>query len=173
VPDASAQAFGNPLRVRRALDHGVRVVVAHCASLGTNVDLDQGPSGPRRPNIELFGRLMAEPRYERLLYGDVSAVTQINRMAIAFPLLLERQEWHSRLLFGSDYPLPGVMPLISPRRFAARGFLPRAEVAVLDELQGYNPLLFDFVLKRRLAADGNRFAPAVFRTRSFFARPAA
>jgi mannonate dehydratase len=31
---AQQQALGNPLLLRRALDHGVRVIVAHCASLG-------------------------------------------------------------------------------------------------------------------------------------------
>ena len=34
--------FGNPLRLRRALDAGVRVVVAHCASMGEDRDLDKG-----------------------------------------------------------------------------------------------------------------------------------
>jgi mannonate dehydratase len=29
------------------------------------------------------------------------------------PLLLERQEWHTRFLNGSDYPLPGVIPILS------------------------------------------------------------
>ena len=34
--------LGNPLRLRRPLDAGVRVVVAHCASLGIGRDLDAG-----------------------------------------------------------------------------------------------------------------------------------
>ena len=38
--------FGNPLRLRRALDAGVRVVVAHCASMGQDRDLDRGAAGP-------------------------------------------------------------------------------------------------------------------------------
>ena len=40
-----AHDFGNPLRLRRALDAGVRVVVAHCASLGEDRDLDRGAKG--------------------------------------------------------------------------------------------------------------------------------
>ena len=35
-------ALGNPLRLRRALEHGVRVVVAHSASMGSSRDLDKG-----------------------------------------------------------------------------------------------------------------------------------
>ena len=33
--------LGNPLRLRRALDAGVRVVIAHCASLGDGQDTDR------------------------------------------------------------------------------------------------------------------------------------
>jgi mannonate dehydratase len=40
VPGREAHDFGNPLRLRRALDAGVRVVVAHCASMGEDRDLD-------------------------------------------------------------------------------------------------------------------------------------
>src|SRR4029079_2466094 len=42
-----SQDLGNPLRLRRALAAGVRVVVAHCASMGTDRDLDRGPGGPQ------------------------------------------------------------------------------------------------------------------------------
>ena len=34
------QSFANPLKLRRALDAGVRVVLAHCASDGEDEDLD-------------------------------------------------------------------------------------------------------------------------------------
>ena len=164
------QHLGNPLKLRRALDHGVRVIVAHCASLGSGVALDRGPHGPRRANFELFGRLMDEARYERLVHGDISAITQINRARVAFPRLLEREDWHARLLFGTDYPLPGVMPLVSANRLVAAGLLPAGEAPVLNEIRRYNPLLFDFLMKRRLAAQGKRFAAQVFRTRPFFSR---
>jgi mannonate dehydratase len=169
VHGALAQQLANPLKLRRALDHGVRVIVAHCASLGSGVDLDRGPAGPRRSNFELFERLMEDRRHEGLLYGDISAITQINRARVALPRLLQREDWHDRLLFGTDYPLPGVLPLISPDRLAGVGLLPVAEVPVLTQIRRHNPLLFDFVLKRRLAAGGKRFTEPVFRTRPFFA----
>ena len=44
VKGTGVDAFGNPLLLRRALDHGVRVIVAHCASFGSGVDLDAGPA---------------------------------------------------------------------------------------------------------------------------------
>jgi mannonate dehydratase len=39
---------------------------------------------------------------------------------------------------------------------------------VLAEIRAHNPLLFDFVLKRSLRADGRGFARGVFETRRFF-----
>ena len=168
VDSAAAQEFGNPLRLRRALDHGVRVIVAHCASLGKGVDLDKGPSGPRVSNFTLFARLMDDARHGARLFGDISAVVQRNRAGEAFPALLERTAWHPRLLWGSDYPLPGVLPLISVAGFADRGLLAAGEVAPLNEIRRHNPLLFDFVLKRRLAAGATRFGPRIFETRRMF-----
>ena len=53
--------FGNPLRIRRALDQGVQVIMAHCGALGTGVDLDKGENGPAIANFELFLRLMSRP----------------------------------------------------------------------------------------------------------------
>ena len=156
--------LGNPLRVRRALDHGVRVIVAHCASFGNGVDLDAGPGGPVVPNIDLFARLMDDPRYERLLMGDISALMQSNRTAVALGKVLERTEWHDRLLNGSDYPLPGVPALFDLDDMIAHGFLPADTVPVLEEIQDHNPLLFDFVLKRTVSRHGVRFAPGVFET---------
>ena len=91
VPDA--QRLGNPLRLRRALDHGVRVIVAHCASLGNGEDLDAGPGTSPVANFALFARLMEEPRYENLLFGDISAMTQLNRIGPDLDTVLERDDW--------------------------------------------------------------------------------
>ena len=82
--------------------------------------------------------------------------------------LLERRDWHARLLNGSDYPLPGVLPLISLPLLAERRLLDPAAVAPLKEIRDHNVLLFDFVLKRSLASNGARFAHSVFETRCWF-----
>lgn len=168
VHGGDAQAFGNPLRLRRALDQGVTVIVAHCASLGNGVDLDKGPNGPSVPNFELFARLMNDRRYEGRIYGEISAITQLNRLGAPLDTLLERSEWHARLLNGSDYPLPAVMPIFSLKIMVARGYLRATEAQVLSEIRQYNALLFDFVLKRSIARHGKRLASAVFESRRLF-----
>lgn len=164
VEGSNTQAYGNPLRLRRALDAGVRVVVAHCASLGSDLDDD----GQARPSFELFLKLTDEARAKGLLYGDISAITQRNREPAIIRTLLERSDLHDRLLHGSDYPLPGILPLTSPAALAEAGLLPAAAVGDLEMLREHNPLLFDFVLKRLLSWQGQRFAPEVFQTRRVF-----
>jgi uncharacterized protein len=159
-----AEGLGNPLRLRRPLDAGVRVVIAHCASLGEGDDIERGG---RRANFELFARLMDEPRYASTLAGDISSVTQANRLDVVVTLL-GRRDWHSRLLNGSDYPLPGVVPLVSLPRLAAHGLIDPQAVAPLAQLRNHNVLLFDFVLKRSLGNNGAGFARSVFETRPFF-----
>jgi mannonate dehydratase len=162
------QAYGNPLRLRRALDAGVRVVVAHCASLGQDVDLDKGPNGPLVDSFSLFVRLMENQRYEKNLFGDISAMTQINSAGPALVQVIERSEWHARLLNGSDYPLPGIMPLFSVDYMVSLGLLQESAASVLKEIRSHNPILFDFVLKRHLRSNGKALSKSVFETRAFF-----
>ena len=172
VKGVDDDALGNPLRLRRPLDHGVRVIVAHCASFGAGVDLDAGARGRMVPNVVLFARLMDDPRYEPLLMGDISALMQSNRTAAALGTVLERTEWHDRLLNGSDYPLPGTPALFDLGDMADHGFLPADAVPVLETIQDHNPLMFDFVLKRTVRSNGRRFAPRVFETARHLARAA-
>jgi uncharacterized protein len=169
--DVASDSYGNPLKLRRALEHGVRVVVAHCASAGTDVDLDRGAAGPVVESFALFARMMDDPRWENLLHADISALTQINRVGPPLARVLEKTEWHARLLNGSDYPLPGVMPLYSLERMVELGFLERSAAPVLSAVRAHNALLFDFVLKRSLRWQGRRFADGVFQTRRFFEPP--
>jgi mannonate dehydratase len=73
VKGAHQQHFGNPLRLRRALDHGVRVVVAAAAWARTGTWTQPRPEGPWVDSFELFARMMDEPRYDRTLFADISA----------------------------------------------------------------------------------------------------
>ncbi|MHC4955714.1 MAG: amidohydrolase family protein [Planctomycetota bacterium] len=156
------QRLGNPLRLRRPLDVGVTVIAAHCASLGTNPDLDD-PARPERENFDLFLRLMDEERYEGRLLGEISAITQINRVPRPLRTMLQRTDLHDRLVNGSDYPLPAINVLISTRTLVKDGFLTEYERRLLNEIYDYNPLLFDFVLKRTVRGPGGeRFPPSVF-----------
>jgi len=160
----------NPLKMRRAMDAGVRVVLAHCASIGKDIDLDRGEHGPRVSSFELFSRLMADNQYQHHLFADISAITQRNRSIETLRAIIEHQDWHGRLLNGSDYPLPGVLPLFATGKLARAGLLESAAAPVLEEIQRYNPLLFDFVLKRQLRAGTQKLADSIFQTRDFFLR---
>jgi len=172
VLGAEAHGFGNPLRLRAALDEGVRVVAAHCSSLGEDRDLERGANGPLLPSFQLFARMMDRPGYQGRLFGDISAVTQLNRATDVLVTLLEREDWHPRLLNGSDYPLPGVMPIFSVGDLVARGLLAESSAEPLKTIRSHNPLLFDFVVKRALRANGKSFAASIFETRDFFLRRA-
>jgi predicted TIM-barrel fold metal-dependent hydrolase len=154
------QKLGNPLLLRRALDHGVRVIVAHCAGLGENEDLDH-PDKKLTPNFDLFMRLMNEKRYQGLVFGDISAMTQFNRIGLPLTTILERDDLHERLVNGSDYPLPAVNVLIRTKPLVKSGYINAEERHALNEIYDYNPLLFDFVLKRTIRLPGtDRQLPA-------------
>ena len=171
VEGAHRPAFGNVLKLRRPLESGVRVVIAHCASLGTDIDLDAGVNAAEVECFELFERLMAVREFEGRLFGDISALPQTNRFKV-LECILKHDDWAGRLLNGSDYPLPGVFPLFSIDAFVERNWL-KAEVGEhLKRVREGNPLLFDFLLKRHLQIDGRQFGHAVFETARVFRRAA-
>jgi mannonate dehydratase len=157
--------FGNPLRLRRALEAGVRVVIAHCASLGQDRDLDRGPNGPYVESFSLFARVFE--KFQNC-YGDISAMTQVNRAGPALARVVENEAWHPRLLNGSDYPLPGVMPIFSVDYLVSLDMIAPSAADVLRDIRLHNPLLFDFVLKRALRSNAKAFPARVFETRAFF-----
>jgi predicted TIM-barrel fold metal-dependent hydrolase len=159
------QKLGNPLLLRRALDHGVRVIVAHCAGLGSNEDLE-ATDRKETTNFDLFLRLMDEKRYHGLLFGEISAMTQFNRSGKPLRTMLAREDLHERLVNGSDYPLPAVNLLIRTRPLVKQGYINNYEAESLKEIYDYNPLLFDFVLKRtlRLPGTSRSFPASIFMT---------
>ena len=92
--------LGDPERLRLPLEEGVTVIAAHCASNGRNCG---------EANFDRFLRLCREfPN----LYGDVSALTQANRLG-HLPRVLAREELKGRLLFGTDMPLAATA-IVSP-----------------------------------------------------------
>ena len=157
-----------------ALDHGVRVIVAHCASLGTAIDSRRSRRNRKRQrsNFQAFMEMMRDPAYQDLLYGDASAITQINRAPKALKTLLLADDIHHRLLNGSDYPLTGILPLFSQSQLQALGLIEPRAASVIFEVQKYNPLLFDLALKRNLEWQGRRFPRQVFETARFFEQTA-
>jgi mannonate dehydratase len=164
VPSPHTQEFGNPLRLRAALDAGVKVIVAHCASHGQSLDLDH-PDHPKTRAFGLFMRMMDTPAYEGQLFGEISAILLINRVGGVANTLLGRTDLHHRLVNGSDHPIPGIDPLINLTQLWAMGLLQWKDKAGIAKLFRQNPLLGDFVLKRSLCLDGgapNGFPAEVF-----------
>jgi uncharacterized protein len=87
------QSAGDPARLQAALDEGVCVIGAHGCS--------QGLFYPE-PHLKIVGEFIR--RYPKF-FLDTSALTLPNRVRMLF-LLRRRPEFHERLLFGTDYPLP-------------------------------------------------------------------
>jgi len=172
VPGAE-QEWGNPLRLRRPLEAGVRVVAAHAASLGDDLDLD-APEKTREevPAFDLLIRLFEEPRWVGLLFADISALTLAFRSGRPLRELLRREDLHPRLLYGSDYPLPAIRWMTNLSSLVRSGVLDASDADPLDEMRSSNPLLFDLVLKRRLRllekGRAYRFPSSVFETAPFF-----
>lgn len=87
------QSAGDLGRLRLALDEGVTVIAAHAASTGLVI------------GEKFLEELLAMIRTYPNLYADVSALTLPNRVGQLWNLR-RHPEIHSRLLFGTDYPLP-------------------------------------------------------------------
>lgn len=168
VAGHGGQDLGNPLLLRRPLERGVKVIVAHCASSGRGVDLDQGKNGNKISNFSLFARLMDGNDYRNNLLGEISAITQINRIGLPLETILKNKHWHDRIVNGSDYPLPAIMPLFSLKWLQFKNYITADEADVLASIRLYNPLLFDFVLKRTIRFQGGRLPARFFHSRKHF-----
>ncbi|MCE2917267.1 MAG: amidohydrolase [Rubrivivax sp.] len=168
VPGARMHELVNPLLVRVPLAAGVRTIVAHCASLGHAADTDK-PSRRDTAAFDLFMRVVGEAdgqavdagRGPRLL-ADISAVFQANREPKVWQAVVGDATLHGRLLHGSDYPLPGLMPLFSLRKLQGAGLLDPAAIPTLNAIRRHNPLMFDFVLKRNLRLGSQSLPTSVF-----------
>jgi mannonate dehydratase len=110
---------------------------------------------------------MDEPRYRGLLFGEISALTQANRIGLALTSILERADLHPRLVNGSDCPLPAINVVFRTGLLVDHGYLSEAGRRALNEIYSYNPLRFDSVLKRtvRSPGTGRKFAPEIFSRR--------
>jgi predicted TIM-barrel fold metal-dependent hydrolase len=124
--------LADPQRLRRALEMGVTVIAAHCASNGRN-------AGQR--NLE---RLL--PLFDEFpnLYADFSSLTQANRLG-HLPKVLRHTRMNERLLYGSDMPIIDSF-ITSPWWHAYRIPLPTVQrIAAIK-----NPWDRDVELKRAL-----------------------
>ncbi len=164
---SNAQSFGNPLSFKKPLDMGVRIIMAHAASLGDCEDLDNGNQSIAC--FDLFKRLMNNEQYKDNLYADISSTHFVNRDMDNLIEIIDNEAWHSRLLYGSDYPLPAVNVIVSLSKLAKSGLITKDDVPALRTIYEHNPILFDFVLKRimRSPNTGRGFSDTVFELREF------
>ena len=157
------QNLGNPLFLKKPLEMGVKVVMAHVASLGECKEEDSEICTPGTPYIDIAIEMLEESQYKDLLFADISALTQDNRKD-NLDKVLAKASIHSQLINGSDYPLPAVNIVIQTGTLESAGYITSQERESLNEIYDFNPLLFDFVLKRTLrhTQTGEKFPPSVF-----------
>lgn len=176
VDAREAQAFGHPARLVPAIEAGVTVIAAHVATTGACLDeraTVEAPSNGAGPScFRVLRELLRDPGTEGRLYADISAVTQFNRAGAFLAEILADSALHARLVNGSDYPLPAIDPLVSTRYLERAGLLSTEDRALCNAVFASNPLLFDYVLKRkvRTIVDGveRRFSPHVFESARLF-----
>lgn len=155
------QKLANPLNFRPALDKGVKMIMAHAASLGECEDYEQGG---KKHCFDLFWRLLTDKKYEKNLWGELSGITIHTRVGTPTDKLLAHPEYHHRLINGSDYPLPAINILYRTNEFKKLGYITKEEREILNEIYDYNPVLFDFALKRALKhpKTGQKFTGKAF-----------
>lgn len=158
------QSLGNPLLLRAPLDSGVKVIAAHCASEGENIDLDSSDRAKKESNFRLFLRLMDDPKYNDVLFADISSLILYKRIGEPLTTMLDRTDLHHRLVYGSDYPVPIIGLLVHTRALMYAGYINNQQRALLNEIFDFNPLLFDYITKRIIKSPntGNTFHPSIF-----------
>ena len=113
--------LGNPLRLRRALRAGVRVIAAHCASEGEARD----DAGVLRPCHELLFDMMARAEWKQLLFADISALcsacgarTKPCAQSRHVPPMASSASRHERSLILACPPRPAVRPASPPLEYS-------------------------------------------------------
>ncbi len=164
VKGAHRDEFLNPLYARIPLERGVRVIVAHCASLGRAPDIES-TSKKSVACFDLFARLMNHRAYDERLMADTSAIFFVNREPRIWQQIFANNAWHARLLHGSDHPLPGVWPLYDLSALVEANVLEVELAPTLRSIRRKNAVLFDLVLKRSLRWGATQFGTSVFEAR--------
>ena len=160
------QLLGDPWLLHYALDANVNATALHVGREGRHPVDDES-------YFERFMRMMGKDKYKGRLFGELSAITMdktplTQSSQPLIPGIIEQTRsgmLQGRIHNGSDYPLVGVAYLNPTKGLAKRGMITQAEKKWLDEIYAYNPLLFDFVVKRTLRhPDSRKSLPsAVFR----------
>ena len=92
--------LADPHRLALPLSLGVKVIAAHVATTGESEGEDN------------FARILPMFKQYPNLYGDISSLTQINKLGYV-EKILAHPELKGRLIYGTDWPLQ-FFPLVSP-----------------------------------------------------------
>lgn len=162
------QDYDDPLRLMLPLKEGVVVVMLHSGR--------DGQMRSRLPNDRAGDRyfdrfIWMMERYKSGLYGEISALPYLGTHKLISRILTDKN-LRCRIVDGMDYPIPAVALVNPTGRLFRAGFLRRSgdvgwtlsrqRREALDQIYSYNPILFDFVLKRSIRTDGLRFADSTF-----------
>jgi hypothetical protein len=103
--DFGSHKFNDPRRLKKALDLGVKVIAAHCATpyLGAILPDDKGYFD------ELMTMLRDSPKKGWSLYADISAFCTPTRIIYLKRIHKEIKKGTitpDRFLYGSDFPVP-------------------------------------------------------------------
>lgn len=105
--EKSTARFNHPAGLRRALDIGVKIIAAHCASPWNEAE----PRDERSYFDELMDMLRISEVKGWELYADISAFCRPERSSCLERIKREIREGSisaGRFLYGSDFPVPAV-----------------------------------------------------------------
>jgi len=162
VEGEAYQALANPLKIRKPLDMGVKVLMAHLASRGKCKDYDN--DNKVVDCFDLFWRMFHNKKYEGLLYSEVSSLLIYERLGKPLDMILANPKFHRRVGYGSDYPLPAINWIYRTSDLLEKGYITEREKELVDEIYRINPLLFHFVLSRivKHPKTGQKFTAEAF-----------
>jgi mannonate dehydratase len=140
--DDSYNRLNNPKYIRRALDIGVPVILAHC-SLPYFGALDFGYQDDKEDFFKLFAEL---PEHNWKLYADLSAITTPLRSFYIDDII--KKIPHDRLLLGSDYPIPA-----SELSYTSRKNIFKWLKFLIKAIQIKNPLDKNYFLISKMGFD--------------------
>lgn len=152
-------AHGNPLLWSGWLDEfpQLRIVFAHVGSEGAALS-----GGKQVENFDLVLHLMK--KYPTQTFADISAFSSAPLRVKYLKRLLKETSIHSRLIFGSDYPLPAtwISAAITSWVMYFSGLVDYRTRNALMEIQYRNPLAFNFAAMRLVRHQGYSFPPEIF-----------
>ncbi len=146
VEGEAYQELANPLRLRKPLDMGLKVLVAHLASRGQCKDTDN--NSVLVDCFDLFWRMFNNQKYVGTLYSEISSLLIYERLGKPLDTILENPALQKRVAYGSDYPLPAINWIYRTSDLLKKGYITEEEKTLADEIYRVNPVLYHFVLNR-------------------------